>query len=288
MAPKRKRSPARARSRSRSPEKKRAKSPRKTKTSMYAAAKAEAPRYGTKKEMTAKLRSELTDKTNLPKDLFNIMEQYGNFDECDGPTDLGKLCLKGKEYFERVHNMNCTSYCGNENNCNVWMSDFLSQIPREITVVDAKDRMNAEIDSLHIDFEVEDGANPTSLTLNKYINIEEEKEMIEESKIELQHPYLWRVNLKIKKKLIADQLLNISDAEAIKYFCNILQKAQPWGDNYGLHVFVYYKGQSSIIGSNKPIKVKIAKLPSVLSDRLIETYWYPFKKEVEAHFSFPL
>lgn len=284
MAPKRKRSP---RARSRSPEKKIAKSPRKTKTSRYA--QSPAPLYGTKKEMKQKIDLALEPIHGMTRDVRNLMEQYGNFDECDGPTELGKLCLKGKDYFKRVHKMNCTSYCGNASNCGAWMSYLLSQIPPEVTVVDTKDseqQMDAKIDSITFAFDVE-RTHQTYFSLKKYVNIEHNKEIIEESKIELKYPYLWHVHGLIKATQIKDSFLNISDAQAVEYFCKLLQSAEPWGDNFSLSMFVSCKGKSPI-GQLKPSKVKFVKLPSVLSDTFVEAHLYPRLGQVEGHFSFRL
>jgi hypothetical protein len=277
MPPKRKRSP-RARSRSRSPEKKRAKSPpkkeekkRTTKTSQAAAARSNVI-YGTGKQMNAKLRSELTDKTYIPKDLFNIMEQYGNFHECDGPTDLGKLCLKGKDYFKRVHKMNCSTYCGEAHNCHAGISTILNAIPQRITVTnasDGKERTNANISDIHFDFITKDSIE---IDMTKTINKNYVEEIRKRYKIEkLNYPYVWHVT---PKEITDARFLPISDKEAIEHFCQLLREGQLEGQ-FTFNVRAYYKAETFLKKNGFFAKALLEEpLPEILSDNLVKADWY--------------
>lgn len=138
MAPKRKRSrsrsPRRDRKKSRSPAKK-------SKTTTGAAAVKSHERkeiYSFGKQMNEALRREIRKHEGehpMATEVLSLMEQYGDFHECDGPTNLGELCLKGSSYFRDEHKLNCRSYCTKKAPCLKWLRDLYVWFPNEIEVV---------------------------------------------------------------------------------------------------------------------------------------------------------
>lgn len=281
MAPKRKRSPRgspRARSRSRSPEKKQTTKERTTKTAKYAA-KSQGVTYGTKADMSRALKSAIgpnRESDRITPDVLKIMEEYGNFHECDGPTKVGKLCLKGKAYFNSAHKMDCTSYCGEEKQCHEWMSNLLQKIPPSLTIqnVEGKIAKTAGIKHMEFDFIIEEskGVKPNWFQMRKIIDPKtlQEKKMLQKTDLELKFPYMWGID---GDHIRRDDFL-ISDEDAVKLFCKNIKKVQPWGPKHFLRVDVmYFIHRPNDLQRGDEVAIR-DKLPLFLSNHLKETMFF--------------
>jgi hypothetical protein len=272
MAPKRKRSPARARSRSRSPEKKRAKSPRKQKAKPKTPPRREAPRprreaprprreaprprHGTREERKQAMKDVLD---SIPADLRNIMEGYSN--DCETVTDLGKLCWKGSRHFKQ----NCTSYCAEEQNCSASLLHVLNQIPTKVKFTvpgDSKNVKDASMNSIHLKFK--DGETKVHII-----------KLIENNK---RKPDKWHVTW---------AGIDIpSDSKAMAYFCGQVHEKQPFGPHPLFEFSFVFKEEAESIDLRPGTKVNFINLPSSLSNYLKKTNGVRWI--AEANYEFPL
>jgi hypothetical protein len=142
MAPKRKRSRSKSRSRSRSPQSKKPKSKAKASKTSKEEKKSteEKTTYGTAKEMSQALRASLGKYTGGPDGhymdpgVLSIIEKTGNFHQCDGPTEGGKLCYKDPSYFVGKYNLDCSSYCRDPIRSFERLLSMYRSLPQEITV----------------------------------------------------------------------------------------------------------------------------------------------------------
>jgi hypothetical protein len=286
----RSRSPKRrSKSRSRSPPK--AKKPkaeekkepsRKTKTSALASAAAVAPgpSVTAQQAQTAMdqyfgndFRSDVAHGV-MPPSVLGLIGQIGNFHPCDGPTDMGKLCMKGKAFFQKTNGVDCREYCADKENCMKWITAVHDAIPEQIQVIKNGVTHTGDLTAFGVSFDddmsyisIEKIIDPEQIEIQLRSDYDEKDVLIAHDKSELTQPYLWKLRIiRIKGHRLKNGLLmNWEDKQVLGMFCDKLREALPWQSKMvALHLSVFYKSK------NLDRNTKKLQLVSQLSDILKE------------------